>query len=42
MAAATFCGHYSSVHEEVRSSDVLKIAEAFERWVLAPEPEEVP
>ena len=37
-AAATFCGHYSTVHEEVRSNDVLKIAEAFERWVLEPEP----
>ena len=38
-AAATFCGHYATVHEDVKSADVLKIAEAFERWVLAPDSE---
>lgn len=32
-AAATFCGHYATVHEDVKSTDVLKVAEAFERWV---------
>jgi hypothetical protein len=38
-AAATFCGHYATVHEDVKSADVLKIAEAFERWVLASDSE---
>ncbi len=32
-SAAVFVGHYSTVHEEVRSADVLKIAEAFEHWL---------
>ena len=34
QAAATFCGHYATMHEEVKSTDVLRIAELFERWLL--------
>jgi hypothetical protein len=37
-AAAIFCGHYATMHEDVKSADVLKIAEAFERWVLEAPP----
>ena len=33
QAAATFCGHCATVHEDVKSAGMLKIAEAFERWV---------
>jgi hypothetical protein len=32
-AAALFCGQYATVHQEVKSSDVLKIAEAWLAWV---------
>jgi hypothetical protein len=38
-AAATFCGHYATVHEDVKSTDVLKVAEAFERWVQQERPD---
>src|SRR5438067_11231135 len=32
-SAATFCGGYAQAREEVRSSDVLRIAEAWLKWV---------
>jgi hypothetical protein len=32
-AAATFCGQYATAHEEVRSKDVLAIADAWLAWV---------
>lgn len=32
-SAAIFCGHRSTVHEEVKSSDVLKIAEVWLEWL---------
>lgn len=32
-AAAAFCGAYATAHEEVKSSDVLKIADAWITWV---------
>ncbi len=37
-SAAIFCGHYATVHEDVKSTDVLKVAEVFERWVLQERP----
>lgn len=33
QAAATFCGHFSTVREDVTSRDVLKIADAWLAWV---------
>jgi hypothetical protein len=32
-AAAAFCGQYATAHEEVRSKDVLAIADAWLAWV---------
>ncbi len=36
-AAATFCAGKAVAGVDVKSADVLKIAEGFEHWVLAPE-----
>ena len=36
-AAASFCAGKAVAGVDVKSTDVLKIAEAFEEWVLAPE-----
>jgi len=35
-AAATFCGG-KALNTEVGTQDVLKVAAAFERWVLEPQ-----
>jgi hypothetical protein len=32
-AAATFCGQYATAHEEVRSKDVLAIADSWLAWI---------
>ena len=33
-AAHDFCGHKAIVREDVSTADVLKVAEAFERWIV--------
>lgn len=38
-AAAYFCGQRATVHEDVRSEHVLKIADAWLEWVQRAEPE---
>lgn len=38
-SAAIFCGHRATVVEDVKSSDVLKIAEAWLAWLEQPEHE---
>jgi hypothetical protein len=35
-SAATFCGGYAQAREDVKSSDVLAIAEAWLKWVEQP------
>lgn len=37
-AAAAFCGAYATAHAEVKSSDVLKIAQVWLAWVEQPQP----
>ncbi len=36
-SAATFCGAYAQAREDVKSSDVLAIAEAWLKWVERPQ-----
>jgi hypothetical protein len=39
-SAAIYCGHRSTVTEDAKSSDVLKIAEAWLKWLEQPNAEE--